>query len=187
MRDKILRYASFFHLKKDLAIQFWRAGDAGGHHDGGQRRIAHPGRAQQRDLVSDYVTGNDDLFFTPSSVDLNTYTFEGSLSGPVPFYRNMRFFISGRRAESDGHLFGIREHLPSDSANFNASPWYYEIQGKSQPVRGRRRARPHLRRRPRPPPRPLAAHPPRLRLRRLRPPDPDALVYDGFGFLTPSA
>ncbi len=45
----------------------------------------------------DYVTGNDDLFFTPSSVDLNTYTFEGSFSGPVPFYRNMRFLISARR------------------------------------------------------------------------------------------
>lgn len=77
----------------------------------------------------DYVTGNDDIFFTPSSVDLNTYTLEGTLSGPVPFFRTVRFFVSGRRDESDGYLYGIREHLPSDSANFNASPWYYEIQG----------------------------------------------------------
>lgn len=78
----------------------------------------------------DYVTSNDDLFFTPSGADLNTYTLEGSLSGPVPFYRSMRFFVSARRDESDGYLYGIREHLPSDSANFNASPWYYELHGK---------------------------------------------------------
>ena len=78
----------------------------------------------------DYVTSNDDIFFTPSGVDLNTYTLEGSLSGPMPLYRKMRFFVSARHDESDGHLFGIREHLPSDSANFNVSPWYYEIHGR---------------------------------------------------------
>ncbi len=78
----------------------------------------------------DYVTDNDDIFFTPSGLDLNTYTLEGSLSGPVPVFRKLRFFVSGRHDESDGHIFGVREHLPSDSANFNASPWYYEIHGK---------------------------------------------------------
>ena len=78
----------------------------------------------------DYFTSNDDSFFTPSGVDLNTYTLEGSLSGPVPVFRKLRFFVSGRHDESDGHLFGVRQHLPSDSANFNTSPWYYEMQGE---------------------------------------------------------
>ncbi|MCH8963068.1 MAG: carboxypeptidase-like regulatory domain-containing protein, partial [Bacteroidetes bacterium] len=57
----------------------------------------------------DYVTGNDDLFFTPSSVDLNTYTFEGSLGGPPPFYRNMRSVISARRDAGAEHVAGAQD------------------------------------------------------------------------------
>ncbi len=78
----------------------------------------------------DNVTANDDVFFTPSGTGLNVYTLEASLGGPLPFFRRMRFFLSARRDRSDGYLYGIREHLPSDSANFNTSPWYYELNGK---------------------------------------------------------
>ena len=78
----------------------------------------------------DYLTQNEDIFLLPSGVDLSTTTLEGSLSGPVPIGRRMRFLVSGRFDNSDGHLYGIREHLPSDSANFNSSPWYYELHGK---------------------------------------------------------
>ncbi|WP_457653318.1 TonB-dependent receptor [Rhodocaloribacter sp.] len=95
----------------------------------------------------DTVTGNEDIFFTPSGYRLNVYTFESTLSGPVPFYKPLRFFVSYRRDVDDGSIFGFREHLPSDSANFNGDPslldtirefipdyngpaWYYELQGK---------------------------------------------------------
>ena len=78
----------------------------------------------------DYLTRNDDLFFLPEGVDLNTTTLEGSLSGPIPIGPRVRFLISGRYDNNDGHLYGIRQHLPSDSANFNSSPWYYEMHGK---------------------------------------------------------
>ncbi len=78
----------------------------------------------------DYLTRNDDLFLLPEGVDLNTLTFEGSLSGPIPVGPRMRFLVSGRYDNNDGHLYGIRQHLPSDSANFNSNPWYYEIHGK---------------------------------------------------------
>ncbi|QXD15618.1 TonB-dependent receptor [Rhodocaloribacter litoris] len=94
----------------------------------------------------DNVTAHGDLFYTPPGYRLNVYTFEGTLSGPVPFYRPLRFFVSYRRDVDDGHIYGFREHLPSDSANFNAGPglletirqhipdydgpaWYYEIRG----------------------------------------------------------
>ncbi|MFQ5570754.1 MAG: TonB-dependent receptor domain-containing protein [Rhodothermales bacterium] len=80
--------------------------------------------------AGDHVTKDDDIFFTPSGLNAGVYTLEGSLGGPVPLYKRMRFFISARRDKSDGHIFGIREHLPSDSANFNVNPWYYEIHGK---------------------------------------------------------
>ncbi len=78
----------------------------------------------------DYLTGNDDVFSLPGNISLNTTTLEGSLSGPVPLSRRLHFLVSGRLDDNDGHLYGIRQHLPSDSANFNVSPWYYEIHGR---------------------------------------------------------
>ena len=77
----------------------------------------------------DNVTSNDDIFFTPSEVGLNVYTLEGSLSGPLPFFKKMRVFVSGRHDKDNGYIYGIREHLPSDSANFNQG-LYYEIHGR---------------------------------------------------------
>ncbi len=78
----------------------------------------------------DTVTRNDDIFFTPKSIGADIYTFEGTLGGPVPFLRSGNFFISGRHDVDSGYAYGIRRHLPSDSANFNVSPAYYEIQGR---------------------------------------------------------
>lgn len=95
----------------------------------------------------DNVTSNGNVFFTPPGHSVNTYTLESTLSGPVPFYRPLRFFISYRRDVDDGDIYGFREHLPSDSANFNGDEgllqtirehipdyngpsWYYELQGK---------------------------------------------------------
>ncbi len=78
----------------------------------------------------DYATPSEDLFFLPSGVDLNSRTLEGSLSGPLPLSRRVRFLVSGRYDQDEGHLYGIRQHLPSDSANFNGPTWYYEIHGK---------------------------------------------------------
>ena len=77
----------------------------------------------------EYFTQNNELFLLPRGVNINTTTLEGSLSGPVPVGRRIRFLVSGRYDNNDGHLYGIRQHLPSDSANFNSNPWYYEIQG----------------------------------------------------------
>lgn len=78
----------------------------------------------------DNVTSNQDIFYTPESVQLNTYTMEGSVSGPIPLLNGVRFFVSARHDQDDGHIFGRRQHLPSDSANFNSNPIYYEIHGR---------------------------------------------------------
>ena len=51
---------------------------------------------------------------------LDTYTLEGTLSGPL-FTDKLRFFVSGRRNVDDGHIYGRREHLPSDQAVFNVT------------------------------------------------------------------
>ncbi|BBM69606.1 TonB-dependent receptor [Rhodothermus marinus] len=81
--------------------------------------------------AGDYLTRHEDIFYLPPGIQRNTTTIEGTLGGPVPLTgKKVRFFFSARRDQSDGHLWGIREHLPSDSANFNVNPWYYEIQGR---------------------------------------------------------
>ncbi|MEZ4700243.1 MAG: TonB-dependent receptor [Rhodothermales bacterium] len=77
----------------------------------------------------DTVTRHDDIFFTPKAVGADIYTLEGTLGGPIPFLRSGNFFFSGRHDYDEGYAFGIRQHLPSDSANFNVSPIYYEIAG----------------------------------------------------------
>lgn len=77
----------------------------------------------------DTITGNSDVFMTPSGVALNEYTFEGTLSGPVPVYKKVNYFMSLRRDVDDGSVFGVRMHAPSDSANFNGAVPYWELQG----------------------------------------------------------
>ncbi len=80
--------------------------------------------------AGDYLTAHGDIFFIPPGIQANSQTIEGTLGGPVPFTnKKVRFFISGRRDKIIGSIWGKREHLPSDSANFNVNPWYYEIQG----------------------------------------------------------
>jgi outer membrane receptor protein involved in Fe transport len=95
---------------------------------------------------------NRDLYLSPGFMSseagrLGVSTLEGTLSGPVPFAKKIRFFVSGRLDDSEGYIWGRREHLPSDSANFNGDQslletieeyipgysgpaWYYELQGK---------------------------------------------------------
>ncbi len=96
--------------------------------------------------AGDAVGGNNGVFKDPNELEPSVYTMEGSLSGPL-FTNKLRFFLSGRHDVDDGHIFGVREHLPSDSANFNPDParletirefipgyegpnWYYEMHGK---------------------------------------------------------
>lgn len=99
----------------------------------------------------DNLAGSGDTFGVDDfdymdDIGLNVYTMEGTLSGPL-FTDKLRFFVSGRRDVDDGHIYGVRRFLPSDSANFNADPqrlaviqeylpgydgpnWYYEMHGK---------------------------------------------------------
>lgn len=94
----------------------------------------------------DALGGNNDVFKDPNQIGVDVHTLEASFSGPL-LTDKLRFFVSGRRDVDEGHIFGVREHLPSDSANFNPDPqrlatirefipdydgpnWYYEMHGK---------------------------------------------------------
>src|SRR5690606_33711034 len=101
--------------------------------------------------AGDNLAGGSDIFGVGDfdymkDVSMNMYTLEGTLSGPL-LTDKLRFFVSGRRDVDDGHIYGMRRFLPSDSANFNADldrlaliqqhipgfdgpNWYYEMHGK---------------------------------------------------------
>ena len=112
--------------------------------------VTKEGGSQLEGSISAYggdtFGGNNDVFRDPNEIGADIYTLEASLSGPL-LTDKIRFFLSGRRDVDNGHIFGVREHLPSDSANFNPDPdrlatirgfipgydgpnWYYEMHGK---------------------------------------------------------
>ena len=74
--------------------------------------------------TGDYISSHKDIFINID--DLNpfaTYVAEGTLSGPLSFLglngQENTFFLSARYSSSEGYLYGIREHLTTDSANFD--------------------------------------------------------------------
>ncbi|RME00672.1 MAG: TonB-dependent receptor, partial [Calditrichaeota bacterium] len=81
---------------------------------------------------TDRFRGNLQAFFgsyyTPDDVYLHLDQFrplsvtdlQGSLSGPIPgTHKKMKFFLSGRRFDDDGYLWGQRWFNVSDSADFS--------------------------------------------------------------------
>ncbi len=84
----------------------------------------------------DYISDATDIFPNIDAVDpLARNITEGTLNGPVPFFNNkLTFNVSGRLSNNEGYLYGIREHLPGDSANFRSidpAEYYWEMNGDS--------------------------------------------------------
>lgn len=69
----------------------------------------------------DRLSTRKEIFFNINKIKpLNTFTTELTLGGPMPlFERDVSFFISQRYDQDDGYLYGIRQHLPSDSVYKN--------------------------------------------------------------------
>ncbi len=71
--------------------------------------------------TGDYVSSHKKIFTNIEDFNaLSDYTAEGTISGPLSFLgnKNNTYFFSARYNYSEGYLYGIREHLPGDSANF---------------------------------------------------------------------
>ncbi|MCA9731830.1 TonB-dependent receptor [candidate division KSB1 bacterium] len=82
----------------------------------------------------DYISNADDIYLNID--DINPFArsvFEGTLNGPVPGFGNkFTFNISGKINDNEGYHYGVREHVPGDSANFtNSDAWYIEMGGDS--------------------------------------------------------
>ncbi len=72
----------------------------------------------------DYVSSHKNIFTNIDDINaLATYVAEGTLSGPLSFLglngQENTFFLSARYSASEGYLYGVREHLTTDSSNFN--------------------------------------------------------------------
>ncbi len=71
--------------------------------------------------TGDFVSSRDDIFdnindFNPFSDRVSEFT----LGGPIPFSNRMlSFFVSGRLDESEGYLYGKKEHTIYDSVYIN--------------------------------------------------------------------
>lgn len=88
--------------------------------------------------TGDYNSSANNIF---PNIDNQSFsanrTFDGFISGPVlPFWGDMLTFnISLRTNETEGYLYGIREHNPTDFAYFPPNgDWYIQMSGDSNYV-----------------------------------------------------
>lgn len=88
--------------------------------------------------TGDYSSDATDIFPNISNQTLSSNsTFDAFMSGPIlPFLGDrLTFNISLRRSQSDGYLYGVREHSPGDYAYFHPSGnWYIQMSGDSSYV-----------------------------------------------------
>ncbi len=85
--------------------------------------------------VGDYFSTNDDLFMNLDRVyPANFYDFQGSISGPVEFIPRTTFLITGRAYYDEGHIYGQRLFMQTDSSHMraqNPEEWHVESTGDS--------------------------------------------------------
>ena len=88
--------------------------------------------------TGDYNSNEDNIFPNISNQSLTANrTMDAFMSGPVipSLGDKLTFNISARTNQSDGYLYGIREHNPSDFAYFPPSGnWYIQMSGDSSYV-----------------------------------------------------
>jgi outer membrane receptor protein involved in Fe transport len=88
--------------------------------------------------TGDYSSNATAIFPNISNQTLSSNsTFDAFMSGPLlPFLGDrLTFNISLRRSQSEGYLYGVREHSPSDFAYFHPSGnWYIQMSGDSSYV-----------------------------------------------------
>ena len=88
--------------------------------------------------TGDYNSNEDDIFPNISNQSLTANrTMDAFLSGPVipSLGDKLTFNISARTNQSEGYLYGIKEHQPGDFAYFPPSgDWYIQMSGDSSYV-----------------------------------------------------
>ncbi|NQV50317.1 MAG: TonB-dependent receptor [Candidatus Marinimicrobia bacterium] len=85
--------------------------------------------------TGDYLSNNSQVFPNIDAYNpMANSVLEAALTGPI-LGRKLTFNISARLHNNGGYLYGIREHAPEDSANFqDGDEWYIESSGDSSYV-----------------------------------------------------
>ncbi len=66
--------------------------------------------------ASSFYSTHEDVFLNLNEFDLDgAQNFQGSLSGPIPFLKKVRFFATARALQDDGFLYGARAYKTSDN------------------------------------------------------------------------
>ena len=80
----------------------------------------------------DYISNHTDVFMNIDELNpLSSTVYEANLTGPI-IGRKLTFNVSSKYRVSEGYLYGLREHSPEDSANFEDSDnFYIELTGDS--------------------------------------------------------
>lgn len=82
------------------------------------REGSHKYEGSANTYASNYFS-NKSVFTNIDQLDnIGSRSFQGSFGGPLPFFKNIRFFATGRHVENDGYLFGRRVYNVSDSDPF---------------------------------------------------------------------
>jgi len=86
--------------------------------------------------VGNYVSSHTDVFQNLDRIDpSNIFNLQGSLSGPIPGLENFaNLFVSGRYYNNQGYIYGKRVFNPSDSSNFDRTPWNIQATGDGKYV-----------------------------------------------------
>ena len=86
----------------------------------------------------DYLTDNDKIFLNIENFKtFSNVVVDAGINGPVKIIKNgkLTYNISLRYSDQGGHLYGLREHVPDDIADFRFSDnWYIEMGGDSSYV-----------------------------------------------------
>ena len=71
--------------------------------------------------TGDYLSNHTDIWQNIDDFDpVNNIVTEMTLGGPVPFLSDkVSIFVSGRYSKDKGYLYGVKEHVPSDSGWIN--------------------------------------------------------------------
>ena len=86
--------------------------------------------------TGDRYSNDTDLYTNIDNYELlNRQTWEGYVSGPIPFTKGkISFNSSSRYTGQNGYLYGVREHTVQDYANFETETWYIQMGGDSNLV-----------------------------------------------------
>ena len=86
----------------------------------------------------DYLTDNDKIFLNIDNFKtFSNVVVDAGINGPIKIIKNRKltYNVSLRYSDQGGHLYGLREHVPDDIADFRFSDnWYIEMGGDSSYV-----------------------------------------------------